>query len=278
MAVVLGSLALVLAQQPFGQDPSYHDFADRRPFFGIPNFFDVISNIPFAFIGIAGIRFCLRNPVGPLRPAWIALFSGVAFVSMGSAYYHWEPDNETLVWDRLPMTIGFAALFVTLVGEYASPRVGKAILVPALLLGTSSVFYWHLLDDLRLYLWVQGVPLMTIPVVLALFRSGFSHRWLLLGALGCYVLAKICEMGDRVVFAWTQGLISGHSLKHLLSALGMFAILWMLENRRALGGFIPSESGLPSTGPAPRTRIPSDRYGPGQSGRSFVAGRTLNRK
>jgi hypothetical protein len=149
--VVVGSLALMLSQPPFGEDPSYHDFADQRTFFGVPNFFNVTSNIFFLLIGIAGLRFCLGSHLGRARGAWMVLFAGVAFVSIGSAYYHWHPGSETLVWDRLPMTIGFMGLFVALLGEYVSERLGESILVPALLLGFSSVLYWDWFDDLRFY-------------------------------------------------------------------------------------------------------------------------------
>jgi hypothetical protein len=230
--IVVGSLALMLWQQPFGQDPKYHDFADRRVLFGIPNFFDVMSNLPFLFVGIAGVRGCLRNGFGALRSAWTALFTGVALVSIGSAYYHWDPNNETLVWDRLPMTIGFMGLLVALWGEYVSENIGKFLLIPAVLLGSCSVLYWHWFDDLRFYYWIQLIPLLIIPVVMMLFRSRYSHQWLLLVALACYLFAKGAEVHDREIFILTQGLFSGHALKHLLAALGCFAILGMLKTRR----------------------------------------------
>ena len=232
--IVLGSLATILSQPPFGQDLEYHDFADRRTYFNIPNFFDVISNLPFALVGIAGIKLCIRNHLGDIRVAWLTLFAGMALVSIGSAYYHWNPNNETLVWDRLPMTIGFMGLFVALLSEYVSIRLCKILLVPALLMGFSSVIYWHLFDDLRFYAWIQMIPLLTIPAVVVLFQSKYSGQWLLLGAFGCYVLAKFSEIYDREVFALTHSLLSGHSLKHLLAALGGFAILWMVRNRRTL--------------------------------------------
>src|SRR5882762_5878286 len=85
VAIVAGSLALMLSQQPFGQDPAYHDFADRRTFFGIPNFFDVTSNLAFLLVGIAGLRICLGTRLDGSRSAWVALFAGVTLVSAGSA-------------------------------------------------------------------------------------------------------------------------------------------------------------------------------------------------
>src|SRR5690348_621362 len=40
---------------PIAQDPSYHDFADQRKLWGIPNFMDVASNLSFLGIGIYGV-------------------------------------------------------------------------------------------------------------------------------------------------------------------------------------------------------------------------------
>lgn len=234
MLAVVGSLAWVLSLQRFGQDPNYHDFSDGRAFFGVPNFLNVVSNLPFLFIGIAGVVFCLKNLPGGVRRAWIVLFAGVALVSVGSGVYHWAPGNETLVWDRLPMTVGFMGLFVALLGEYVSDRLEKFLLAPAVLLGVGSVLYWYWSDDLRLYVWIQLIPLLTIPVVMTLFRAKYSHQWLLLVALGWYALAKVSELYDREMYLFTGGLISGHSLKHLLAAMGCVAILWMLMRRKAL--------------------------------------------
>ena len=232
LVIVAGSLAFMLSRHPFGQNPNYHHFADRRIFFGVQNFFDVMSNIPFLLVGMTGISFCLGNRLMTLRSAWLTFFAGVAIVSAGSAYYHWNPTNETLVWDRLPMTIGFMGLFVALLAEYVSAQLGKFLLVPAILAGFSSVLYWHWFDDLRFYYWIQLIPLLTVPAVIVLFRPKYSRQWLLLLALACYMLAKISETYDREVFAFSQSLFSGHSLKHILAASGCFSVLVMLKTRR----------------------------------------------
>src|SRR5438876_583374 len=171
VAIVAGSLALMLSQRPFGQDPAYHDFADRRTFLGIPNFFDVTSNLAFLLVGIAGLRTCLRSGLDGSRNAWVALFAGVTLVSAGSAYYHWEPSNQTLLWDRLPITVGLMGLLAALLGEYIGERLGVLLLVPALILGVASVVYWHRFDDLRFYVWVQLIPLLTIRVAMARHRA-----------------------------------------------------------------------------------------------------------
>jgi hypothetical protein len=231
--IVIGTFVLMMSFAPFGQDPNYHNFADRRAFLGIPNFFDVASNLAFIIVGVIGLKISFANR--SMRIAWIVLFAGITLVSAGSAYYHWNPNNQTLVWDRLPMTIGFMALFAALLGEYISERVGKILLLPAIFLGFASVLYWNWFDDLRFYIWIQVIPLLTIPVVMILYRARYSHTWMLLAGLGCYVLAKIAELADGAIFALTQNIVSGHTIKHLLSALGCAAILLMLQKRKLLG-------------------------------------------
>jgi hypothetical protein len=186
-ALVLGSLPVMLSLDPFGQSAAYHHFADRRFILGVPNFMDVVSNIPFLLVGVAGMAFAADRTEG-LRAAWLAFFAGVAIVSAGSAYYHVNPNNDTLVWDRLPITLAFIGLLAAVVGESVSERLGKSLLLPAVLLGFFSVFYWHWSDDLRLYVWVQLISLLTVPAVIVLFRSRYTHRWVLLVALALYGL------------------------------------------------------------------------------------------
>ena len=232
--VAIGSVALMLSSPPIGQDLHYHEFADRRAFFGIPNFWDVVSNIPFLLAGIAGLRFCLGHELRSGKAAWIVLFAGVVLVSVGSSYYHWDPQDATLVWDRLPITITFMGLLVAVIAEHLSARLARVLLVPMLLLGLASVLYWRAVGDLRFYLWVQLIALLAIPLIIVLFRAGYTRRWLLLAAIGWHALAKVSELYDREFFALTGNLFSGHSFKHILAAMACFTILWMLRTRKPL--------------------------------------------
>ena len=235
VTLVLGSLLWIMGLDPIAQDTGYHLFADNRHCFSIPNCFDVVSNLPFLLIGVLGWRLCLRHKLGAAHSAWAVLFLGVGLVSVGSAYYHWHPTNDSLVWDRLPMTIGFMGLLVALMCESMGRRIVTFLLAPAVLLGLASVLYWHLTDDLRPYYWVQLIPLLTIPAAMVLYRSSYSHRWLLLVALGWYMLAKVAESQDLAIFRNTQEFVSGHPIKHLLAALSCYSILLMLQIRKPAG-------------------------------------------
>ena len=224
-------LAGIMAAGPLPQDPAYHDFADKRVVFGVPYFFNVASNILFLLVGIAGTAFCLGRHRSKASASWAIFFLGGALICAGSAYYHWSPDNATLVWDRLPMALGAMGLFVALVSEHVNERCERIMLIPALVVGVASVAWWHFADDLRLYVWVQLIPLVTIPLVVAMFPGRYTHRRYLLYGLGCYLLAKLAELWDREIFALTANALSGHSLKHLLAALGLFFVYLMLRRR-----------------------------------------------
>ena len=167
-------------------------------------------------------------------------FLGVFCVCWGSAYYHWHPDNARLIWDRLPMTIGFMAFFAAVIGERVSLTAAKYLLVPLLVLGISSVLYWHHTEmighgDLRAYGFVQFFPMLAIPYLLLAFRPTYtavSYLWL---SLLAYLLAKLCELADRPIYQVTHQIVSGHTIKHLLSALSCYLIYCYVCNRKRVG-------------------------------------------
>lgn len=234
LLIIFSAIAALLAVwllPPIAQDPAYHDFADRRGLLGIPAFLNIITNLAFLAVGVAGILLCAAREGLGARRAWRTCFSGVALVALGSSYYHLAPDNGTLVWDRLPMSISFMALSVAVLADHVNPRLEKILLAPALVLGLASVIYWHYTGDLRPYVLVQFLPLLMLPAVLALYRGAQQDRGFLLAALAIYMLSKLAEHYDRAVFSLTGEILSGHSLKHLLAATALLVIYWMLRRR-----------------------------------------------
>ena len=233
------ALGIITTQGPIPQDVTYHRFVDTRTIGSVPNFWNVVTNVPFAVVGLLGL-YKLRLPgrlgfIDETRMAYTLLLFGTFLVAFGSSYYHLEPNNQTLVWDRLPMTIAFMALFSIIVSEFISVRSGKALLLPLVLAGILSVLYWHVSEirgsgDLRFYALVQFYPMLASPVILLFFRSRCTHVqaywWLLL----FYVLAKLFEQLDGELYD-LLGFISGHSLKHLAAALGMYVLLVFYQKR-----------------------------------------------
>lgn len=234
VCLALLSLAGLMMFHPIPQDPAYHNFADKRGYFGLPNFWNVISNLPFLIFGTMGFIFCFTKRKTGAYISWTVFFLGTAMVCFGSGYYHWNPDNATLIWDRLPMTIAFMALFVAVVSEQMNEKTEIFLLFPALILGAGSIVWWVHTGDLRFYAWVQFAPLLILPFILILFPAHYSHRFYLFFALGFYILAKVAEFYDHAIFSLTAGSISGHSIKHILASLAPFCIYLMLLRRKPL--------------------------------------------
>src|SRR5882672_3327470 len=51
-----------LLSPPLTQSIAYHDFADSRRLFGVPNFWDVLTNLSFLLVGVAGLTFLMSDP------------------------------------------------------------------------------------------------------------------------------------------------------------------------------------------------------------------------
>ena len=174
--------------EPINQPQSYHNFADKRQFicschslsegiflpptvenrsrrgFIIPNFGDVVSNIVILAGGLFGVillHICnnTEEEVEDTNRSWqlntclpIMFYSTIA-ISIGSTYYHCNPHDASLVWDRLPMTLAFVSIFCYMLSEYLPNHegMGETLLLPLLILGPASVVYWRWTDDLRLY-------------------------------------------------------------------------------------------------------------------------------
>lgn len=216
---------------PYPQRLIYHDFADKRPIFGILNSFDVLSNIPFVITGLWGLVFMKKYPVKTAKLSWLFCFLGVFLVGFGSGYYHYTPNNQTLIWDRLPLTVGFMGIFSALLTTCISEKWEKFILPITVIFGASSVVYWAIYDDLRFYFYVQAIPLICIPFVISLFKSNEIKNTYLGGALSLYLLAKVLEFSDDRIFGFTSNLVSGHTLKHCFAALAPLVLAYMFKAR-----------------------------------------------
>ncbi len=224
---------------PISQDGSYHNFVDKRRMFGVPNFHDVISNLPFFLVGIWGMLKYKGSTIPEfLRLPFLIFCIGLAFTSFGSSYYHLDPNNSTLLWDRLPMTVVFMSVFCALVSDYISREAGRRMLIPALIFGLASVIYWHFTEkfsigDLRPYVIVQYLPALLIPLILWMYDPASSQRRPIVMAFIFYGLAKLFEVLDVTVFELNAGIISGHTIKHVFAAVGTYYVAKMfLEAKR----------------------------------------------
>jgi hypothetical protein len=219
---LIGGLAALAAAgawlaPPIPQDPAYHRLADSRPWLGIPNALNVLSNVGFILVGALGLAFVM----GPGR-------RGPAFR---------EPGNARLAWDRLPLAITLMGLLAATIAERIGVKAGLRLLGPLVLLAAGSVVYWHWTElrgagDLRPYALVQFYPIVAVPLMLWWLPPRYSRGGELLAAAATYAAAKAPELLDGWVLSVTH-VVSGYTLKHLLAALAGYWVLRMLRHRRA---------------------------------------------
>jgi len=228
-AVSAAAIAAAFWLDRIPQDPAYHEFADGSTLFGIPNFWNVATNLPFLFMGLIGLTWRTRCQAQALQTQYVIFCIGVSLVGLGSAYYHWAPSNSALVWDRLPMTVPFMALFSAVIQDRVSERLGRVLLWPLVIAGVATIAWWYWSElsgrgDLRPYAVVQFLPMLLIPLLLLLFSGrGMRAAWLW-ATLAAYVHAKFAEYFDAAIYGAT-GFLSGHSLKHLLAALAVWCAI-----------------------------------------------------
>jgi hypothetical protein len=237
VALLLVSIVALSFAGPHAQDPTYHDYGDQRFIMGIPYFWNVVSNLPMFFIGAYGLWQCFinwsRRPAGVARLIPLVLSLGIFITSFGSAYYHWAPSNDTLLWDRLPMTLMFMSLFSLLIYDFMGPRAGTVAFWLAVPIGIASVLYWHFTEaaghgDLRPYGLVQFFPMLVAPVLVFASGKKVAYGRYLLYIIGWYVAAKIFEHNDKAIYDMV-GFWSGHTFKHFLGAIGLVYAMKLLD-------------------------------------------------
>ncbi len=234
-ALLLGGAIALAAAGPIRQDPGYHAFADARPLLGVANFADVASNAAFAIAGLAGLAVLARRRGDARREGalWAVVFAGLLATGAGSGWYHLAPDDARLFWDRLPMAVVFAALLAVTISERVGPRAGRALAIPLIAACAGSVLWWRLggaEGDFRPYAFAQYGGALAIVALLALLPGPYDRGRDLAVAIACYAAAKVAEALDGPILE-ASGLVSGHTLKHLLAGAGSLALVVHVARR-----------------------------------------------
>jgi hypothetical protein len=237
--ITVGIIAVMAVHGRIAQPPHYSEFADQSVVSGIHHAADVFSNAGFALVAIWGwLALYPKRASEPLRAGWpgYRLFLiGLLLTAFGSGFYHLAPDNARLIWDRLPIALACAGL---LVGVRGDTRPGSKTEIEAIVLAlfaVASVAWWVYTDrmgadDLRPYLLLQGLPLVLIPLWQAIYRAPRADRIAFAAAMALYVLAKVTEVLDHEI-ANALGVVSGHTLKHLIATMATAAVVFGLTRR-----------------------------------------------
>jgi hypothetical protein len=233
--VCIAAAAAVAFLQPIPQPEAYHHFADQRAIFGVAHGLDVLSNLAFLISGLLGMLFVAKAGLtldAGTRWAFAMLFFGLVLTTFGSAYYHLAPDNQRLVFDRLPMVIAMSGC----VGAVVADRYGGATawsMTGLTAIGLWTVHQWTVSEqlghgDLRWWALYEGLIFCVSALLLWLFpsRNGATPAFVIAG-LG-NIAAKVFEFLDRPIYG-LGGIVSGHTLKHLSAGLAFLPLAFLIR-------------------------------------------------
>lgn len=228
LAALVAMLALAGWVLPFTpQDPGFHAFVDNRAWLGIPNAQNVLSNLPFALAGIAGLALLaggrLALPNRAFAASAVLFFGGLILTAFCSGWYHAAPEGHSLVLDRMGMVLAFAGIFGMLAAGRVSARAGWALGWLSLVAGPAAVLWWSVHGDLAPYAVLQFGGMLLLLLAALLWREPGGPRW---GwVLAIYISAKVLEVYDAQIYAMTGHLVAGHALKHLVAAGTALAVI-----------------------------------------------------
>ena len=240
VSTLLAPVLFALMLPPFAQPQSFHEYADQRVWLGLPHAADVLSNLPVLVVGALGLYFVSVGwrstndaAFADQRAAWpyALLFAGGLLTAFGSAWYHAQPNDVTLLWDRLPMAFGFAGLVAGTLMDRAPQRAAQWLFAFAAV-GVCTVLYWHVSGNLVPYLVMQVSYITAALVATAWIRPVYTHGKRIYAATGLYLMAVIFERLDHQVYGLLGGWVSGHTLKHLVACAAIAIVLSMLRTRR----------------------------------------------
>jgi len=198
----------------------YHNFADRKTLFGIPNAMNVLSNIailiPFFYLLKKKENTNQENMLSEKN----LLIIHILLLTIASIYYHYNPSDNTIFWDILMI----ATLSIIVLNIINNHEYGKLLYILSIL----SVIYWKYSGDIKLYLIILiGVP---IYFFLKYYKNkNDTIRKYLYFTIFFTILYRIVELYDHQIYKITGNIISGHTLKHIFAGLSILYIVKLLE-------------------------------------------------
>lgn len=221
---------------PVVKGPGFHRYADGRDLLGIPHAGDVLSNLIFVIVGVAGLVAARRVTAAP-RALVMLFFASIVGIGLGSGAYHAAPGDATLALDWLPIVVSLAFLVALVVGDRVDRRLGAAAAVVLPLLAAGSVLWWWLGGgtgggDMRWYAALQLSLVALVPVIVLLYPQGALDRTSLLLGVACFVAARALHSSDARILDLTG--VSGHTMKHLVAGVAAWFVLRAVHRARAV--------------------------------------------
>ena len=228
-------LLLAIFLPAIAQNQNYHNFIDQRTFFRIKNASNTLSNLAFIVVGLWGLINFYKNKYIKISNSFSVLlnlfFISIILTGLGSSYYHLSPNDFTLVFDRLALSLTFAVILAMLASIRISERSGFHTLAELIILATLSVLLWNYNGNLTPYAVLQFGGIVIIALTLLLTKAP-KQSPCFASLIILYGFAKLAEFYDVEIFKLSQNLISGHTLKHLIGAIAVLIFISPLKVKK----------------------------------------------
>ena len=155
LAAISVFIIMALFYGPISQPQEYHDFADDRELLGVPNALDVMSNLAIIYPGLVGLAFVNESRKNSQVSEdevsiHITMFSGMILTFAGSVWFHLDPNDSTMLWDRLGMSVVIGSCISLLIHDMWDRNLASKIHLPIVIASVVSVLWWPVFDDLRI--------------------------------------------------------------------------------------------------------------------------------
>jgi 1-acyl-sn-glycerol-3-phosphate acyltransferase len=216
---------------------NYLHFADQRMLVGLPQAMDTLSNLPFAIAGLVGL-FTLKGRAPSLEKRFgLLFFLGLIATSIFSSWFHQNPTEPLrLAADRFGMLIAFTGIVGLACSYYVSRNLAYVVATSTASLGIIGIYSALHYDSITVWAITQlgSLALLLALGIRARLNPGNEKSLGLLFLGVVYAAAKAFEMADQPVFIWTEQIISGHSLKHIVASLAAWPILQFFRTEKKL--------------------------------------------
>jgi uncharacterized membrane protein YwzB len=228
-------LLLAIFLPAIAQNQNYHNFIDQRTFFRIKNASNTLSNLAFIVVGLWGLINFYKNKYIKISNSFSVLlnlfFISIILTGLGSSYYHLSPNDFTLVFDRLALSLTFAVILAMLASIRISERSGFHTLAELIILAPLSVLLWNYNGNLTPYAVLQFGGIIIIILTLLLTKAQ-KQSPCFTSLIILYGFAKVAEFYDVEIFKLSQNLISGHTLKHLIASIAVLVFISPLKVKK----------------------------------------------
>ena len=232
MGLVLLLVGGVLSLPSMSITPDYHQHAGQVSYWIIPAFTQCLASLGLVGVGVFGLIKHTRYTLSAdLITGLITFLIALILSGLGTIIYHWSPQNQTLLFKLVPVSLLCMGLsFILLVSQSRLNQWG-IYYGGMMLYGLFSPIYGVYTHQMQTYYVTQILPIALMILLIARVWS-FSYTTSLIYGVFFLMIGKLSEVGDHLIYQWTTQWIDGLSCAYLFYAIGYVHAFQFFSNIR----------------------------------------------